>query len=50
MVQRADIVAVKHDISLGELISLFESAAHSRLVVYNADLSTTPKAWSTSAT
>ena len=26
MVPRGDIVAVKHDISLGELISLFESA------------------------
>src|SRR4051794_10680609 len=29
MVHRADIVAVKRDISLGELMSLFESAAHS---------------------
>jgi len=38
MVPRADIVAVKRDISLGELISLFESAAHSRLVVYNDTL------------
>src|SRR3981189_696532 len=34
MIHRADIVAVKRDISLGELMSLFESAAHSRLVVY----------------
>src|SRR5207249_4183762 len=33
MVHRADIVAVKRDIPLGELMSLFESAAHSRLVV-----------------
>lgn len=38
MVPRGDIVAVKHDISLGELMSLFESAAHSRLVVYNDTL------------
>lgn len=38
MVHRADIVAVKRDISLGELMSLFESAAHSRLVVYNETL------------
>ncbi len=38
MVPRGDIVAVKRDISLGELISLFESAAHSRLVVYNDTL------------
>jgi CBS domain containing-hemolysin-like protein len=38
MVHRADIVAVKQDISLGELMSLFESAAHSRLVVYNETL------------
>src|SRR3954453_2892954 len=38
MVHRADIVAVKRDIPLGELVSLFESAAHSRLVVYNETL------------
>jgi hemolysin (HlyC) family protein len=38
MVHRADIVAVKRDITLGELMSLFESAAHSRLVVYNENL------------
>src|SRR3979411_395137 len=38
MVHRADIVAVKRDISLAELMSLFESAAHSRLVVYNETL------------
>jgi CBS domain containing-hemolysin-like protein len=38
MVHRADIVAVKREILLGELMSLFESAAHSRLVVYNETL------------
>src|SRR3954462_7088545 len=38
MVHRADIVAVKRDIPLAELMSLFESAAHSRLVVYNETL------------
>src|SRR5262249_31509869 len=38
MVHRADIVAVKRDIPLGELMDLFESAAHSRLVVYNESL------------
>jgi CBS domain containing-hemolysin-like protein len=38
MVHRADIVAVKRDIPLGELMSLFQSAAHSRLVVYNETL------------
>ncbi|RTL54135.1 MAG: HlyC/CorC family transporter [Bradyrhizobiaceae bacterium] len=38
MVPRADIVAVKRDISLGELMSIFESAGHSRLVVYNDTL------------
>ena len=38
LVHRADIVAVKRDIPLGELMSLFESAAHSRLVVYNETL------------
>jgi CBS domain containing-hemolysin-like protein len=38
MVHRADVVAVKRDIPLGELMSLFESAAHSRLVVYNETL------------
>jgi len=38
MVHRADIVAVRRDIPLGELMSLFESAAHSRLVVYNDTL------------
>jgi len=38
MVPRGDIVSVRGDISLGELMSLFESAAHSRLVVYNDTL------------
>src|SRR5215471_1503682 len=38
MVHRADIVAVKRDIQLGELLDLYESAAHSRLVVYNETL------------
>jgi CBS domain containing-hemolysin-like protein len=38
MVHRADVIAVKRDITLGELMSLFESAAHSRLVVYNETL------------
>lgn len=38
MVPRGDIVAIKRDISLGELMSLFQSAAHSRLVVYNDTL------------
>jgi CBS domain containing-hemolysin-like protein len=38
MVHRADIVAVKRDIPLGELMSSFESASHSRLVVYNDTL------------
>ncbi|KIZ39759.1 MULTISPECIES: hemolysin family protein [Rhodopseudomonas] len=38
MVHRADIVAVKRDVSLAELMSLFESAAHSRMVVFNETL------------
>src|SRR5260221_226870 len=38
MIHRADIVAVKRDIPLGELMGVFESAAHSRLVVYNETL------------
>src|SRR5450755_4082801 len=33
MVHRADIVAVKRDIPLGELMSLFESAAHSNRLI-----------------
>jgi CBS domain containing-hemolysin-like protein len=38
MVPRADIIAVQQDIALGELIKVFEGAAHSRLVVYNDTL------------
>jgi CBS domain containing-hemolysin-like protein len=38
MVPRADIVAVQRDIPLGELLKVFESAAHSRLVVYDETL------------
>ena len=38
MIPRADIVAVQQDIALGELLRMFESAAHSRLVVYNDTL------------
>jgi CBS domain containing-hemolysin-like protein len=38
MVHRADIIAVKRDIPLGELMDRFEGAAHSRLVVYNETL------------
>src|ERR1700742_670755 len=38
MVHRANMIAVKRDIPLAELIDLFESAAHSRLVVYNESL------------
>lgn len=38
MVPRADIVAVHQTIPLGELMRLFESAGHSRLVVYNDTL------------
>jgi CBS domain containing-hemolysin-like protein len=38
MVPRADIVAVQQDIALGALVKVFESAGHSRLVVYNDTL------------
>ena len=38
MVPRADIIAVQRDITLGELMKVFESAAHSRLVVYDDTL------------
>src|SRR6201998_443624 len=38
MVPRADIVAVQQDITLGELLKVFEVAGHSRLVVYNDTL------------
>src|SRR5580693_2852035 len=38
MIPRADIVAVQQDIKLGELVRVFEGAAHSRLVVYDDTL------------
>jgi CBS domain containing-hemolysin-like protein len=38
MVPRADIIAVQQDMSLGELVRIFESAGHSRLVAYNDTL------------
>ncbi len=38
MVPRADIVAVQQDIPLGELLKMFASAGHSRLVVYDDTL------------
>ncbi|HZD90637.1 MAG TPA: hemolysin family protein [Pseudolabrys sp.] len=38
MVPRADIVAVQQNIALGELMRTFESAGHSRLVVYDDTL------------
>jgi CBS domain containing-hemolysin-like protein len=38
MIPRADIVSVQKDISLGALIEVFESAGHSRLVVYDDTL------------
>src|SRR5215467_1334095 len=38
MVPRADIVAVHQDITLGELVKVFEVAGHSRLVVYKDTL------------
>jgi len=38
MVPRADIIAVQQDISLGELMKVFASAGHSRLVVYDDTL------------
>ena len=38
MVPRADIIAVPRDISLGELMKVFERAGHSRLVVYGDTL------------
>ena len=38
MVPRADIIAVQHAIALGELMKVFESAGHSRLVVYDDTL------------
>jgi CBS domain containing-hemolysin-like protein len=38
MVPRADIVAVQQTIAIGQLLRVFSSAAHSRLVVYNDTL------------
>jgi CBS domain containing-hemolysin-like protein len=38
MIPRADIIAVQQDITLGELVRMFEGAGHSRLVVYNDTL------------
>ncbi len=38
MVPRADIIDVQQDITLGELMRVFERAGHSRLVVYNDTL------------
>jgi CBS domain containing-hemolysin-like protein len=38
MIPRADIVAVPQDIALSALVRVFESAGHSRLVVYNDTL------------
>jgi len=41
MVPRADIIAVQRELSIGELMKVFESAAHSRLVVYDETLDDT---------
>jgi CBS domain containing-hemolysin-like protein len=38
MVPRADIIAVQQDIQIGNLVRVFEGAAHSRLVVYDDTL------------
>jgi CBS domain containing-hemolysin-like protein len=38
MKPRADIIAVQQDIALGDLVKVFQVAAHSRLVVYNDTL------------
>ena len=38
MVPRADIIAVQHDIKIGELLMVFENAGHSRLVAYDDTL------------
>src|SRR5258706_14947874 len=38
MLPRADIIAVQQDISLGDLVKVFENAGHSRLVVYDDSL------------
>ncbi len=38
MVPRADIISVQQNIQIGELVRVFESAGHSRLVVYDDTL------------
>lgn len=38
MIPRADIISVQKEISLGELVSVFQGAGHSRLVVYDDTL------------
>lgn len=38
MVPRADIITVQQDITLGELLKVFEGAGHSRLVAHNDTL------------
>jgi len=38
MVPRADVIAVQQDIQIGDLVKVFEGAAHSRLVVYDDTL------------
>jgi CBS domain containing-hemolysin-like protein len=38
MVPRGDIIAVQVEISIGELVKVFEKAGHSRLVAYNDSL------------
>jgi CBS domain containing-hemolysin-like protein len=38
MLPRTDVVAVQHDIALGDLVKVFEGAFHSRLVVYDDTL------------
>jgi CBS domain containing-hemolysin-like protein len=38
MVPRGDIIAVQQDITIGELVKVFEKASHSRLVAYNDTL------------
>src|SRR6476646_9766886 len=38
MVPRGDIIAVQQDITIGQLVKVFEKAAHSRLVAYNDTL------------
>jgi CBS domain containing-hemolysin-like protein len=42
MLPRADIIAVQEDISLGDLMKVFERAGHSRLVVYKETLDDAP--------